>query len=82
MQNYHCQTSEYMRYPNNRRSAPSSCCKPEGKEDCRPKSPVLAMAYVSCQEWRNILSAEKGFCHGTIFEELNKPFRGTGGDRR
>ena len=39
----------------------------------------LAMAYVPWQEWRNIYEAEKGFHCGTIFEELNKPFRGIGG---
>lgn len=39
----------------------------------------LAMAYVPWQEWRNIYSAEKGLCIGTIFEDLNKPFSGTGG---
>lgn len=39
----------------------------------------IAMAYVPWQEWRNICEAEKGFHSGTIFEELNKPFRGIGG---
>lgn len=39
----------------------------------------LAMAYVPWQEWQNIREAEKGFRCGTIFEELNKPFRGIGG---
>ena len=39
----------------------------------------LAMAYVPWQEWRNIYKAEKAFQRGTIFEELDKPFRGTGG---
>ena len=39
----------------------------------------LAMAYVPWQEWRNIYKAEKAFQRGTIFEELDKPFRGMGG---
>ncbi|MEZ3434723.1 MAG: spore coat associated protein CotJA [Lachnospiraceae bacterium] len=39
----------------------------------------LAMAYVPWQEWQNIYEAEKGFCRGTIFEELDKPFCGIGG---
>lgn len=39
----------------------------------------LAMAYVPWQMWRKIYEAEKALCQGTIFEELDKPFRGTGG---
>ena len=39
----------------------------------------LAMAYVPWQKWQNIFDAEKGFCHGTIFQELNIPFEGVGG---
>ncbi len=39
----------------------------------------LAMAYVPWQKWKNLYEAEKGFCSGTIFQELNLPFYGTGG---
>lgn len=39
----------------------------------------LAMAYVPWQTWQNIYDAEKGFCNGTIFQELNLPFEGVGG---
>ena len=39
----------------------------------------LAMAYVPWQMWRKIYDVEKGFHRGTIFEELDKPFRGMGG---
>lgn len=42
----------------------------------------LAMAYVPWQNWRDVYDAEKGFHHGTIFQELNKPFLGKGGSRR
>jgi hypothetical protein len=31
------------------------------------------------QKWQNIYDAEKGFCNGTIFQELNLPFFGVGG---
>ena len=41
----------------------------------------VAMAYVPWQEWYGIFDLEKGFCCGTIFEELNKPFTGPGGRR-
>lgn len=39
----------------------------------------LAMAYVPWQTWQNIYDAEKGFCNGTIFQDLNLPFLGMGG---
>ncbi|MEE1314482.1 MAG: spore coat associated protein CotJA [Faecalimonas sp.] len=39
----------------------------------------IAMAYVPWQKWCNIYDAEKGFCQGTIFQDLNLPFRGVGG---
>ncbi len=39
----------------------------------------IAMAYVPWQRWRNIYDAEKGFHRGTIFQELDLPFRGVGG---
>ena len=39
----------------------------------------LAMAYVPWQKWQNIYDAEKGFHHGTIFQELHLPFEGVGG---
>ncbi len=39
----------------------------------------IAMAYVPWQKWCNLYDAEKGFHRGTIFQELDLPFRGTGG---
>lgn len=36
----------------------------------------LAIAYVAWQEWKNVLCAEEGLCHGTIFSDLIKPFCG------
>ena len=42
----------------------------------------LAMAYVPWQMWRDIYEAENGFCRGTIFQELDKPFLGKGGANR
>ena len=44
---------------------------------CRPLPPEpqpvpLAMAYVPWQMWRDIYDAEKGFCCGTIFQELKQ----------
>ena len=39
----------------------------------------IAMAYTPWQEWERNLQGRKGLPAGTIFEELDKPFRGTGG---
>ena len=39
----------------------------------------IAMAYVPWQSWRHIYEAGKGFHRGTIFEELDLPFKGKGG---
>ena len=36
----------------------------------------LAMAYVPNQSWDEVYDAEKGFCRGTIFPALDKPFLG------
>ena len=36
----------------------------------------IAMAYVPWQRWSNVYDLDKGFCYGTIFPELNKPFVG------
>ncbi|MEO2238934.1 spore coat associated protein CotJA [Dorea sp. YH-dor226] len=37
------------------------------------------MAYIPWQQWRSLYEAEKGFCLGTIFAELDMPFHGKGG---
>ena len=34
----------------------------------------LGMAYVPWQEWDRLYDPDQGFCCGTLFEELNKPF--------
>lgn len=39
----------------------------------------VAMAYVPWSSWKNIYEVEKGFRRGTIFQNLDKPFRGIGG---
>ena len=93
MQNYRNNSNDYMRrgncghspHTNNRMvpgTAPASiyresspCCD---RDDALEGMP-LAMAYVPWQNWRKIYEPEKAFCRGTIFEELDKPFRGIGG---
>ena len=42
----------------------------------------IAMAYVPWQKWEKIYDVQKGFQRGTIFEKLEKPFRGKGGCNR
>ena len=36
----------------------------------------LAMVYSPYQEWKDIYCAEKALINGTLFEELDKPFKG------
>lgn len=54
------------------------CCNDKAEYDELRNMP-LAMAYVPWQEWCSLYEADKGFHRGTIFEELDKPFRGIGG---
>jgi len=44
-----------------------------------PEHMPIGMAYVPWQKWQHVYDAEKGFCHGTMFQELFKPFQGKGG---
>ena len=75
MQNYRNNSMNY----NNYRPVPVAPCTVEAvKKDCLEDMP-LAMAYVPWQTWRNIYDAEKALCQGTIFQELDLPFRGIGG---
>ena len=73
MQNYRNNAMAY----NNCRQTP--VCTVEQKEKDALEGMPLAMAYVPWQNWQNIYDAEKGFCYGTIFQELNLPFLGVGG---
>ena len=73
-----------------RRYSEDSCrCEKEHHHKCRECSVretikglsdmPLAMAYVPWQCWDKIYDADKGFCRGTIFKELDKPFEAKGG---
>lgn len=73
MQNYRNNAMAY----NNYRQTPA--CVVEKTVKDRLEDMPLAMAYVPWQRWQNIYDAEKGFCNGTIFQELNLPFFGVGG---
>lgn len=74
MPNYRYSTPEYMRRNNTGRQA---ICQSE--QSIAFANMPVAMAYVPWQDWRSIYEVEKGLCSGTIFEELYKPFLGTGG---
>lgn len=73
MQNYRNNAMAY----NNYRQTPVYTVERTGKDGL--EGMPLAMAYVPWQRWQNIYDAEKGFCNGTIFQELNLPFFGVGG---
>ena len=53
----------------------SGCCDRDDALDGMP----IAMAYVPWQSWSHIYESGKGLHRGTIFEELDLPFRGRGG---
>lgn len=94
MPNYRYNSPEYARRGNCARTMPAvvqtpACAEPEKPSCCEERAVCdelngmpIAMAYVPWQEWRNIYEAEKGLRCGTIFEELNKPFKGMGGSGR
>ena len=87
MQSYQCNTGDYMRRGNQGRNSRMSGCQQMASTPFRMSESdpleqmALAMAYVPWQSWRNIMCPEKALRTGTIFEELNKPFLGTGGCR-
>lgn len=56
----------------------TTCCDDRTEYDALAGLPI-AMAYVPWQEWYAVCDVKKGFQCGTIFEELNKPFKGIGG---
>lgn len=52
-----------------------------GIRSALPEDPVVAMAYVPYQQRGKMYYAEQGLEKGTLFPELNKPFRcGKGGN--
>ena len=92
MPNYNYRSNDYMRRSQCRGPVNTSIPRPEPiitscHEESAPKcchhDPLselpLAMAYIPWQEWKDIYSADKALCRGTIFEELDKPFSGKGG---
>lgn len=61
-------------------NAQSNCgCMRKDNDTERTQKMVLAMAYVPWQHWGKLYDLNQGFMEGTIFADLNKPFRGTGG---
>lgn len=41
-----------------------------------PEKTPIGMAYVPYQQWGEIYEANEGFCRGTMFPELDYPFKG------
>lgn len=92
MPNYRYNTSDYMcrsncsspshRMPDvavtHQNAQRTACCDDRADYDALSGLP-LAMAYVPWQEWCAIYEVKRGFDRGTIFEELDKPFKGIGG---
>ena len=92
MANYNYRSNDYMRRSQCNRPMTVSpvraepeypSCTNESSTECCTSDVLyglpIAMAYVPWQEWHNLYPLEKSLCRGTIFEELDKPFSGTGG---
>ena len=92
MPNYNYRSNDYVRRTQCNRPMPAPPFHPDSSySPCVNEHPAetcpldllnglsIAMAYVPCQKWRKLYSLEKSFHKGTIFEELDKPFSGTGG---
>lgn len=87
--NMNCRNTHSDQRYDHRRSDDSCRCEKEQNRKCSTCSVretieglsdmPLAMAYVPWQCWDKIYDTEKGFCRGTIFKELDKPFEGRGG---
>ena len=43
-------------------------------QDCPDNMPALGMTCSPWQQWTSVYEADVGFCRGTIFPELDKPF--------
>ena len=55
--------------------------KMQGSQISRfPKNTPLAMAYVPFQQWGEVYSDDDALCMGTLFPDLNFPFKGGCGD--
>lgn len=41
-----------------------------------PEKTPVGMAYVPYQQWNDLYTADEGFIRGTLFPELDYPFKG------
>lgn len=62
----------------------NSCCQPQPMNNMKPACSMyddmaLAMAYVPIQHFQNTYDLQTALVVGTIFPELNKPFKGYAG---
>lgn len=65
--------------PDSEETVETNCGSVSGDMDrsCIDNMP-LAMAYVPMQKWQCIYEDSKAIMRGTIFEELDLPFKGAG----
>ena len=64
----------------------NDCARKKRTNNCKREDKLqgfpLAMAYVPWQRWGDLYCACKALQSGTVFEELDKPFKGRGGCNR
>ena len=91
MPNYRYNTPDYMRqnHSNGCHVGGSNRTMPPSVSPSTPSRPCcniydhdklsglsIAMAYVPWQKWQNLYNRQAALKNGTLFEELNKPFKG------
>ena len=78
MPRYHYNRIDVQRNSNCQSGNTQANCSCMANENSSQKM-VLAMAYVPWQRWGNLYDLEQALIAGTIFADLNKPLRETGG---
>ena len=81
MPNYRYRSQEYNCCQNMNRQQRQMCpvCVEDRTDGNQMNDMPIAMAYVPWQEWRDLYTCEHAFHRGTVFAELDKPFKGMGG---
>ena len=77
-QEYGCCQNGYRQQHQHQHQVCPVCLDNQAEED-EVNGMTIAMAYVPWQEWRDLYTCEQALQRGTVFAELDKPFKGMGG---
>ena len=78
IRNENCECGQTEQQANRACSDMNEFCKAEnGRASVQPVDHMgPTMGYIPWQRWEEIYDMEKGLCQGTIFPNLDKPFKG------